>query len=50
MKEASFHNVIALKGILSCFELIFGLKINFHKSKLSGGVEDVRMGRFASLL
>jgi len=38
MKEASFHNVIVLKGILRCFELVFGLKINFHKSKLSGGV------------
>jgi len=32
----SFSNVVTLKAILRGFELAFGLKINFHKSKIAG--------------
>ena len=34
--EDSFRNVFTIKTILRCFKLVFGLKINFHKSKLAG--------------
>ena len=34
--EDSFLNVFTIKTILRCFELVSGLKINFHKSKLVG--------------
>jgi len=34
--ENTFSNVVTLKAILRGFELAFGLKINFHKSKLAG--------------
>lgn len=33
--EDSFSNVVTVKVILRCFELVSGLKINFHKSKLA---------------
>ncbi|XP_019431881.1 PREDICTED: uncharacterized protein LOC109338984 [Lupinus angustifolius] len=32
MEKNSSDNVMALKSILKCFELVSGLKINFHKS------------------
>ncbi|XP_019416450.1 PREDICTED: uncharacterized protein LOC109327752 [Lupinus angustifolius] len=32
----SADNVMALKSILKCFELVSGLKINFHKSNFIG--------------
>nr|KYP32371.1 Putative ribonuclease H protein At1g65750 family [Cajanus cajan] len=31
--EASLENVVAIKSILRCFELVSGLKVNFVKSK-----------------
>jgi len=34
--ENSYSNVVTLKAILRGFELASGLKINFHKSKLTG--------------
>ena len=34
MCEDSFSNIIAIKAILRCFELVAGLKINFHKSNV----------------
>jgi len=34
--ENSYSNVLTLKAILRGFELASGLKINFHKSKLTG--------------
>ena len=34
--EDSFTNVVTLKAILRGFEIASGLKINFHKSKLTG--------------
>ena len=36
MCEDSFSNVFTIKTILRCFELVSGMKINFHKSKLEG--------------
>ena len=36
MCEATFYNVITMKVILRCYELAFGLNIDFHKSKLTG--------------
>ena len=34
--EDLYSNVITIKAILRCFELASGLKVNFHKSKLTG--------------
>jgi len=34
--EDSYNNVVTLKSILRGFELVSGLKTNFHKSKLVG--------------
>jgi len=36
MCEDSFSNIFSIKTILRCFELVSGLKINFHKLKLVG--------------
>lgn len=34
--EESLQNVVLLKCVLRCFELVLGLKVNFHKSRLVG--------------
>lgn len=34
--EASIQNALTLKFVLRCFELVSGLKVSFHKSKLGG--------------
>lgn len=34
--EASMQNTFVVKSILRCFELVSGLKVNFHKSKIAG--------------
>ncbi|XP_057456479.1 uncharacterized protein LOC130747526 [Lotus japonicus] len=34
--EVTFQNAMAIKSALRCFELVSGLQINFHKSKLVG--------------
>lgn len=34
--DASISNVQTLKAIFRCFELVSGLKVNFHKSSLMG--------------
>lgn len=31
--DASLRNVFTIKSILRCFELVSGLKVNFHKSR-----------------
>lgn len=36
MGEACWENIWAMKSIMRCFELIFGLKVNFQKSNLVG--------------
>lgn len=40
-----------IKRILRCFEVLSGLKINFHKSVMSGiSVSDLEVNQFASIL
>ena len=34
--EDSFDNIFSIKAILRCYEIVLGLKVNFHKSKLTG--------------
>ena len=34
--DESFSNILTIKAILRCHELLSGLKVNFHKSKLAG--------------
>lgn len=41
--EASVWNAQTLKCILRCFELVSGLRVNFHKSKLVGIAVDDRV-------
>lgn len=36
--ETSWSNLWALKSILRCFELVSGLKVNFHKSNVIIGI------------
>lgn len=49
--KASVKNVIVLESILRCFELVYGLKVNFHKSKLGGMcISGDRLLGFASIL
>jgi len=51
MCEDSFDSIFAIKAILRCFELASGLKVNFHKSKLTGvKVENVAMSTYAKTL
>jgi hypothetical protein len=43
-------NVRALRAILTLFEAMFGLKVNFHKSMLVGvNVEESWLGEAASV-
>jgi len=32
--KPNYENILAIKSILPCFELLFGLKANFHKSQI----------------
>jgi len=32
--ESSLRNIMTIKAMLRCFELSFGLRVNFHKSKI----------------
>jgi len=51
MCEDSFSNVFTIKTILRCFELVSGLKINFHKSKLASiNVDRNTLGTYAKTL
>ena len=36
MCENSYTNIFTIKAILRCYELVSGLKINFHKSRMAG--------------
>ena len=51
MGEATLSNVVTIKCVLRCFELVYGLKVNFFKSSF----ETVRVilektMRYANLL
>ena len=49
--NADWDEMLVFKKILRCFEVMSGLKINFHKSVVCGvGVEDKFMDGFAGLL
>nr|KYP43089.1 Putative ribonuclease H protein At1g65750 family [Cajanus cajan] len=49
--EASWKNVWAIKSVLQLFELVAGLKVNFHKSKLLGAnIDSEILGRMATFL
>ena len=44
-------NIVTLKAILRCFELISGLKRNFHKSKFGGlGVNHSQLEQYVAIL
>ncbi|XP_028121381.1 uncharacterized protein LOC114318646 [Camellia sinensis] len=49
--ETEDEEVKSLKRILRCFEVISGLRINYHKSQICGmGVPDESLASFASIL
>ncbi|XP_028058131.1 uncharacterized protein LOC114262002 [Camellia sinensis] len=49
--KADWEEIIAIKRILRCFEILSGLKINFHKSQVYGiGVQDNLVKEFANRL
>jgi len=49
--DDSFHNVVSMKAIPRGYELVSGLKINFHKSKLVGiNVERIALACYAKTL
>ena len=51
MCEDSFDSIFAIKAILRCFEIVSGLKDNFHKSKLTGiKVDNFAMRTYAKTL
>nr|KYP38922.1 Putative ribonuclease H protein At1g65750 family [Cajanus cajan] len=50
-KEASLKNVIVIKSVIRCFEMVFGLKVNFNKSKFGSiGLDGDHMERYENLL
>jgi len=49
--EANWEEVVNIKRILRCFEILSGLKSNYHKSVISGiGVDEGMLHNFASRL
>lgn len=49
--EAEWVEVVTIKRILRCFEILSGLKINYQNSVIAGiGVEEVMLQSFASRL
>ena len=45
------HNVMVIKSMLCCFELVSGLKVNFSKSRLGGvSVRQPQLWMYASIL
>ena len=49
--EANCKSVFNTKVALNCFELSFGLQVNFMKSRLGGlGVDQLTIQRFATIL
>ena len=51
MCEDSFSNIFAIKTILRFYEILSGLKVNFHKSKLVGiSVDSYALSTYAKTL
>jgi len=49
--EANTKSVFNIKGILQCFELSFGLRVNFLKSRIGRtGLDQISLQRFAVIL
>lgn len=49
--EADLEEIFLIKRVLRCFEVMSGLKINFHKSVVCGiGVSDREVSDFAAAL
>ncbi|XP_028104622.1 uncharacterized protein LOC114303669, partial [Camellia sinensis] len=49
--EADWEAVVTIKRILRCFEILSGLKINYHKSVVSGvGINEESLKDFAAKL
>ncbi|KAH1252284.1 hypothetical protein HKD37_04G009209 [Glycine soja] len=49
--EASLQNVITIKSLRTCFELVSGIQVNFNKSGFGTiGVDKVVTERYANLL
>ena len=49
--EADWEEVVNLKRILRCFEVLSGLRINYHKSVVCGvGVSEETLNRVAESL
>jgi len=48
--EANNKSIFNIKAILLCFELAFGLRVNFLKSKIGGiGIDQLSLQRFAAI-
>lgn len=44
-------NIMVIKSILKCFELISSLRVNFHKRKIGGmGVDESEIKKFSLIL
>lgn len=49
--EFKLENVVVVKSTLRCFELVSGLKVNFHKGRFGGiGVDLEEIERFFTYL
>jgi len=49
--EASLSNVVAIKSMLWCFEIVSSLRVNFFKSNFEAiGIERDLMIRYANIL
>ncbi|CAL5323657.1 unnamed protein product [Camellia sinensis] len=49
--EADLDQIVFIKRILRCFEILSGMRINFHKSVVCGvGVEEERLVSYADIL
>jgi len=49
--ESNVQNIMCIKGILRCFKLSSGLRVNFHKSKIGAiGVDRYEVKRYSEIL
>ena len=48
--DESIKNIMSVKAIMRCFELVSSLKVNFHKNSLEGvGMNTYVLHRYASI-
>ena len=49
--ESKVQNIMCIKAILRCFELSFGLRVNYHKSKIGAiGVDRFEVKTYSEIL